>query len=206
MGITVNGINYSCNWGDNLSVQPIGQASERTSLFTDLNTKRNTQIQEVTPEGTSDPLVLINAPSPKTKIMGEEKSAIFVVDTKNHTLYQYDNAGNPICAYLVATGRKEKPTHKGVRIVSHVEQENYKTAPRNTVRYNNPSAFGPRIILLKTVDPETGKRGDNGEYIHGNNDPNSLGKSASGGCVRMDNKVIIRLSQIVKHGDVVIVR
>jgi len=159
----------------------------------------------IKPEGTKNLYILANAPSPFTVIQNEVKTAKFVIDTKNHTLYEYNKDGVPTCAYLVATGKKSTPTHKGVRVVSHTETFPYKNAPSNTVRYNNPKAFGPKIIILNTINTKTGELGDNGEYIHGNNNINSLGTNASGGCVRMDNEVIEKLSGLVKRGDVVII-
>ena len=56
------------------------------------------------------------------------------------------------------------------------------------------------------IDPKTGKKWDNGEYIHGNNKASSIGKYASKGCVRMDNEVIQILAKQVKNGDVVIMK
>ena len=70
----------------------------------------------------------------------------------------------------------------------------------------NPDDYGPRVICLETVDPETGKRGKTGEFIHGNNNPSSLGKYASLGCVRMDNTVIKYIASMLKPGDIVVMK
>ena len=63
----------------------------------------------------------------------------------------------------------------------------------------------PKIICLQKVDPETGTRSSTGEFIHGNNNPASLGKYASLGCIRMDNDVIRELAANVKRGDIVVI-
>ena len=160
----------------------------------------------ITAQGTSSNKVLINAPDPTVRVLGENKTALFVVDITNNVLYEYDREGNPQAAYKIASGKKSTPTTPGVRIVSHTETYPYKSAPKSTKRYNSPSAYGPKIIYIKLIDPVTGEITDNGEFIHGNNDANSIGKHVSGGCIRMDNEVIKDLSQKVKRGDIIIIR
>ncbi len=54
---------------------------------------------------------------------------------------------------------------------------------------------------------KTGKDlGSNGEFIHGNNNPASIGTYASHGCIRMDNDVIVQLSKEVKPGSYVLIQ
>ena len=48
--------------------------------------------------------------------------------------------------------------------------------------------------------------GETGEFIHGNKNPDSLGKYASKGCMRMDNEVIQYLAPQMKRGDIVIIK
>ncbi len=160
----------------------------------------------VPPSGTDSISVLRNAPSPKVKIEGKMKNAVIVVDVSQNVLYHYDEFGKPKMAYSVATGKKETPTHTGVRIVSHVETYPYKTAPASTKRRRNPRPYGPKAIILDKLNPETGERSNYGEFIHGNNDASSIGKYKSQGCIRMDNEVIKELSKHVKRGDIVLVK
>ena len=159
----------------------------------------------IVPSGTIDEGVLSNAPSPVVEVQGQKKIASIVVKLDENVLYQYDKDGNPIIAYLIASGKKSTPTHKGLRIVSHIEKYPYKSAPENTKRRQNPGAYGPRIICLNEIDAETGKITPTGEFIHGNCNPASLGKYSSHGCIRMDNKVILELSKQVKSGDFVLI-
>lgn len=159
----------------------------------------------VPPSGTDSISVLRNAPSPKVKIEGKMKNAVIVVDISKNVLYKYDEFGEPEIAYSVATGKKETPTHTGVRIVSHVETYPYKRAPENSKRRRNPRDYGPKIIILNKLDPKTGEQSDYGEFIHGNRKPSSIGQYASKGCIRMDNEVIKELSKQVKRGDIVLV-
>ena len=159
----------------------------------------------VPPSGSDDPKFLAFAPSPDVKVCGVNKKAKFVVDLGENILYSYDEQGQPTCAYRIASGKKSTPTHTGIRTVSHVETYPYKTA-YGTKRKRNPSAYGPKIIILKILDTKTGEKNKTGEFIHGNNDSTSIGKYASKGCMRMDNEVIKKLALDVKRGDIVLIK
>ena len=158
------------------------------------------------PEGTSEKDVLAGAPNPNVKIQGQMKTAKFVVDLSKNVLYKYNIQGKPEMAYMIASGKPSAPTSKGVRVVTHTETYPYRTAPAHTKRRRNPSAYGPKIILLNKLDPNTGEKSDIGEFIHGNNNFDSLGRYASHGCMRMDNEVIKQLAAEAKRGDIVIIK
>ena len=158
------------------------------------------------PEGTSEKDVLAGAPNPNVKIQGQMKTAKFVVDLSKNILYKYNIQGKPEMAYMIASGKPSTPTSKGVRIVTHTETYPYRTAPAHTKRRRNPSAYGPKIILLNKLDPNTGEKSDIGEFIHGNNNFDSLGRYVSHGCMRMDNEVIKQLAAEAKRGDIVIIK
>lgn len=167
---------------------------------------QDTFVKESIPaRGTDNKKFLAKAPSPKVKVCGENKNAKFVIDLTENVLYTYDEKGLPNYVYLIASGKPSTPTHSGVRVVSHVETHNYKTAPRGTKRRRNPNAYGPKIIILDILNTKTGERESIGEFIHGNNDSTSIGKYASKGCMRMDNEVIKKISSDVKRGDIVII-
>ncbi len=159
----------------------------------------------IPPEGTSDSLVLDAAPSPVVIVQGKKRNAAIVVDLSKNVLYKYDEEGQPEAAYLIASGKKRTPTDPGLRVVIRVEKYPYKSAPAATKRHQKPWDYGPRAIILETLDPKTGKQGSTGEFIHGNNNPASIGKYASLGCMRMDNEVIKKLAAQVKKGDLVLI-
>lgn len=161
---------------------------------------------QIPPKGTTKDSVLLCAPSPEIYILSEKKNAAIIVDLSKNVLYKYNEEGKAECAYLVASGKKKSPTDPGLRIVTHVEKYPYKSAPTSTKRRNKPWDYGPRIICLDKIDPETGIRSRTGEFIHGNNDPNSIGKYSSLGCIRMDNAVIKELATQVKKGDLVLIK
>jgi lipoprotein-anchoring transpeptidase ErfK/SrfK len=103
------------------------------------------------------------------------------INTQNHTLTLFrDN--NIYKTYKVAVGKASTPTPKGTfRIVN---------------RAVNPGGpFGARWLGLDAP------YGDYG--IHGTNDPSSIGKNISNGCIRMFNKDVIELAKLVPIGTIV---
>ena len=154
-----------------------------------------------------DKTILAKAPSSQIEVAGKKQNASIVVDLSENRLYRYDKDGNAFEVYQVASGKKTSPTSTGLRRVSHIETYPYTEAPAGTKRRKSPKAYGPKILILTTIDPKTGKDlGSNGEFIHGNNNPASIGTYASHGCMRMDNDVIVQLSKEVKPGSYVLIQ
>lgn len=160
-------------------------------------------ISGIPPQGTSNIQILKSAPNPEVNIMGNSTNAIIVVDLSKNVLYKYDENGFAEKAYSIASGKETTPTSTGLRVVSHVEKYPYRTAPKSTKRRKSPNDYGPKIIILNKIDPSTGATSLFGEFIHGNNNPNSIGKYVSNGCMRMDNDVITELATQVHRGDIV---
>ncbi|AUM98380.1 murein L,D-transpeptidase [Clostridium botulinum] len=104
-----------------------------------------------------------------------------VINTKAHTLTLFRN-NNVYKIYKVAVGKPSTPTPKGTfKIIN---------------RAINPSGpFGARWLGLNIP------YGDYG--IHGTNNPSSIGKSVSNGCIRMFNNQVIELSNLVPIGTTV---
>lgn len=182
---------------------PAGMSAQESGGSQDVFEKTSV---EIPPQGSVNKYVLLTAPDSEIYIEGEKRNAKIIVDISKNVLYKYNDDGEAEAAYLVASGKKTAPTDIGVRVVSHVESYPYKNAPASTKRHRQPWNYGPRAIILEKLDPETGRRSQTGEFIHGNNNPDSLGKYASLGCIRMDNEVIKQLAREVKRGDIVIVK
>lgn len=104
-----------------------------------------------------------------------------VINTRNHTLTLYrDN--KVYKAYKIAVGKASTPTPKGT----------FKIINRSV---NPGGPFGARWLGLDAP---------NGDYgIHGTNNPSSIGKDVSNGCIRMYNKDVIELANLVPIGTVV---
>ena len=101
------------------------------------------------------------------------------VNTTNHTLalIKYEKVHK---VYPVAVGKPTTPTPKGTfRIIN---------------KANNPGGpYGVRWMGLSA--PHIG--------IHGTNNPASIGKSVSNGCIRMHNSAVTELSRLVPIGTTV---
>ena len=174
--------------------------------------ERTTKLEQVdslafpSAKGSDSAKFLANAPSPKVTVTGEKKLATIVVDLAKNILYHYNEEGKAIFAYRIASGKAGCDTETGLRVVSHVETFPYDTAPKTTKRRKAPWSYGPKIICLEKLNPSTGEKSLTGEFIHGNNDPSSIGKYASQGCMRMDNEIIVKLSKLVKRGNLVLIK
>lgn len=158
----------------------------------------------VTSRGTTNMLVLMNAPSPKIEVLGKSHFAKLVIDIRNNTLYKYDKNGLPLKAYLVATGARGTRTYAGLRIVTYKERFPYAGDPTSK-RALDPYSYGPYIIFMNVVNPKTGRQYVIEQLLHGNGSEYSIGKKVSHGCVRTNNSVMkYELSKEVKRGDYVL--
>lgn len=103
------------------------------------------------------------------------------VNTKSRTLSLF-KGDKLMKTYPVAIGKPSTPTPKGTfRIIN---------------RAINPGGpFGVRWLGLNAP------YGDYG--IHGTNNPSSIGKAISNGCIRMYNRDILELSKLVPIGTTV---
>lgn len=199
----------------NFSSPKITTTSNANTIFTKSETSKPEDVMQtwvilennkITPKGSNNPEHLKNAPSPEIEIAGEKKFAAIVVDIEHNLLYTYNEKGEAEMVYSVATGKKRTPTRKGIKMITNVEDYPYKTA-YGTKRKKNPDDYGPNVIIIENINPETGKiYGNNGQFIHGNNNEKSLGEYASLGCVRMDNEVIKKLAKEVVKQTYVLVK
>lgn len=218
--VKINEISFNMNISQNTSASNISSQETLGSIFPSgvqnqsesLNEMEGLSVQKTNQNSLKridkhDRTILANAPSSQIEIAGKKQNASIVVDLSENRLYRYNKDGKAFEVYQVASGKKTSPTSTGIRKVSHIETYPYTEAPAGTKRRKSPKAYGPKILILTTIDPKTGKDlGSNGEFIHGNNNPASIGTYASHGCVRMDNDVITQLSKEVKPGSYVLIQ
>jgi lipoprotein-anchoring transpeptidase ErfK/SrfK len=103
------------------------------------------------------------------------------INTASHTLTLYRN-NQVYKTYKVAVGKTSTPTPKGTfKIINKA--------------VNPGGPFGARWMGLNAP------YGDYG--IHGTNNPSSIGKNISNGCIRMYNTSVIELFNLVSIGTVV---
>ncbi|SMC17428.1 L,D-transpeptidase catalytic domain [Clostridium acidisoli DSM 12555] len=105
------------------------------------------------------------------------------INTQTRILTLFRN-NNFYKTYMVAVGKPSTPTPKGTfKIIN---------------RAINPGGpFGARWLGLNAP------YGDYG--IHGTNNPSSIGKNISNGCIRMFNNQVIEVSNLVSIGTLVLI-
>lgn len=103
------------------------------------------------------------------------------INVSNHSLTLFKD-NKVFKTYRVAVGKPSTPTPKGTfKIINKA--------------VNPGGPFGARWMGLNAP---------NGDYgIHGTNNPSSIGKNVSNGCVRMYNKDVIEVFKLVSIGTVV---
>lgn len=101
------------------------------------------------------------------------------INTKQHTLTLFQD-GKVHKVYPVAVGKPATPTPKGTfRIMNK--------------QVNPGGPYGVRWMGLNSP----------GIGIHGTNNPASIGRSVSNGCIRMQNKAVTELFSLVLVGTIV---
>lgn len=143
--------------------------------------------------------IAAGAPSSKVTIKGVDYSARIVVSKKEHTTFVYDKDGVFVKKFANAVGAKGSETDEGIRQVTGIFKHPYKEL--SGLIHEQPDLFGPFAILDNKVDPITGKITYTAEWLHGTNNPASIGTDASHGCVRHLNEQIKEIIKYVAPGD-----
>ncbi len=101
--------------------------------------------------------------------------------------------GRVLKTYPVAVGAAISPSPAG----------EFKIAQRLT----NPTYYAPGVVIPPGEDNPLGTRwlglGVKGYGLHGTNQPGSIGRRASHGCIRLRNRDMQELFELVRVGDVV---
>lgn len=120
-----------------------------------------------------------------------------------YCLYPYTNAYRAVYRILINTN-----AHKLTLFRDNIIYKTYTVA---TGKPSTPTPKGTFKIINRAINPGgpfgarwLGLNAPNGDYgIHGTNNPASIGKSVSNGCIRMFNDQVIELSNLVPIGTVV---
>ena len=104
--------------------------------------------------------------------------------------------GDVIASFPIAVGAPTSPSPTGeFQIVSRVA---------------NPTYYHPGTVIPSGKDNPVGTRwlglSQKGYGIHGTNEPKSVGRAASHGCIRLRNRDVERLFTMLQVGDVVQIR
>jgi hypothetical protein len=115
-----------------------------------------------------------------------------VVSVRDRKLALVEN-GRVVKIYSVAVGAPDSPSPTGeFRIAQRLTAPTY-YAPGVVIPPGPENPLGPRWIGLSLK----------GYGIHGTNQPRSIGQHASHGCIRMRNRDVQELFELVRAGDVV---
>ncbi|HKW27544.1 MAG TPA: L,D-transpeptidase [Terriglobales bacterium] len=101
--------------------------------------------------------------------------------------------GKIVKVYRVAVGSSISPSPSGeFQIVN---------------RITNPTYYHPHVVIPASEESPIGTRwvglNRKGYGIHGTNEPHSIGRAASHGCIRMSNRDIAQFFKLVRIGDLV---
>lgn len=127
-----------------------------------------------------------------------KKAGSIIVDTKSNRLYYVLGADRAVM-YRVATAKKGFEWSGVNKVSSKTQWPDWRPPVEMLKRRPELPAFmaggsknplGARAIYL----------GSSIYRIHGTNEPKSIGKAASSGCIRMLNEDVSELYNFVKHG------
>jgi lipoprotein-anchoring transpeptidase ErfK/SrfK len=125
----------------------------------------------------------------KPQARPERKIVISIPDRKLALIED----GKVVKVYPVAVGSSATPSPSGeFRVRERITNPTY-YAPGNVIGPGKSNPLGTRWIGL----------GQRGYGIHGTNEPRSIGKRASHGCIRMKQADVEELFELVRAGDLV---
>jgi lipoprotein-anchoring transpeptidase ErfK/SrfK len=129
------------------------------------------------------------AAKPAPKPARTQETRRIVVSLTDHKLVLFDG-DRAVKTYETASGKPTTPTPAGqFEVVSKVANPVYKAHGQN-VAPGPRNPVGTRWIGLSLK----------GYGIHGTNEPKSIGKNSSHGCIRMRNKDVEELFELVSVG------
>lgn len=129
--------------------------------------------------------------APQTKIVVVPKRVVLVSIPDRKLALLED--GKVVKVYRVAVGAEASPSPSGeFEIVN---------------RITDPTYYHPHVVIPASEESPIGTRwvglSRKGYGIHGTNEPRSIGRAASHGCIRMSNGDIAQFFNLVRIGDLV---
>ncbi|WP_347939629.1 L,D-transpeptidase family protein [Peribacillus simplex] len=123
---------------------------------------------------------------------------LIIINKANNQLAYYEN-DNLVRVFSVATGKKASYTPEGkFKVVTKIVNRPYY---KGNIRGGDPkNPLGKRWLGINARNTP-----GNTYAIHGNNDPNTIGKYISAGCIRMYNNDVQWLYDRVKMNTVVLI-
>ena len=137
-------------------------------------------------------LLVTQAVAQENRARAQRELIVSIPDRKLAVLEK----GHVLRVFTVAVGASVSPSPTGeFQIVNRVSHPTY-YHPGQVIPAGNDNPLGPRWIGLNRK----------GFGIHGTNVPSSIGKAASHGCIRLRNRDVEQLFEMVRPGDSVDIR
>jgi lipoprotein-anchoring transpeptidase ErfK/SrfK len=137
-------------------------------------------------------LLVTQAVAQENRARAQRQLIVSIPDRKLAVLEK----GHVLRVFTVAVGASVSPSPTGeFQIVNRVSHPTY-YHPGQVIPAGNDNPLGPRWIGLNRK----------GFGIHGTNVPSSIGKAASHGCIRLRNRDVEQLFEMVRPGDSVDIR
>ncbi len=132
------------------------------------------------------------APAPPTVKAEPAVEHRILVSIPDRKLAFLEN-GRVVKVYPIAVGAHSSPTPAGrFRIINRLTDPTY-YSPGVVIPAGDENPLGPRWMGLNRKS----------FGIHGTNEPRSIGRRASHGCIRMRNQDVLELFELVRVGDTV---
>jgi len=114
-----------------------------------------------------------------------------IVISRNQKKMQVYSGNKLLAEFRIAVGKKDSPTPLGdFRIINKIPYPTWYPKGSAPVQAGKDNPLGTHWMGLSVK----------GFGIHGTNAPNSIGKSASHGCIRMKHNDLVELFQMVSVG------
>ena len=135
------------------------------------------------------------AQKPEANVQEAKASRLILVSIPDRKLALIDG-GKVVKVFPVAVGKESTPSPEGTFTIK--------------TRLENPTYFHKGNVVAPGPHNPLGTRwmglSEKGYGIHGTNEPKSIGKAASHGCIRMAKSDLEQLFGLVKVGDTVEIR
>lgn len=128
--------------------------------------------------------------------------AQFIVIDKSSNKLMYYEKGKLIKSFSVATGKKPSYTPEGLFKI----HEKVKNRPYYKERIKGGDPRNPLGARWLGINVKVNGKVSYAYAIHGTNNPGSIGKYVSAGCIRMHNKDVIWLYDRVKMSTPVLIQ
>lgn len=140
------------------------------------------------------------------KLTNSQRAAFIIADKQTMSLSIYDNNGSCLDSFPMGCGKAfgskvekgDDRTPEGIFRISDIQDSSKWKHDFSDGKGEIAGAYGPWFIRLST-EPHKGIG------IHGTHQPNSIGTRCSEGCIRLHNKDITKLKELVYCGMTVII-